>query len=185
MNISKQLEKFYLTLDINTISTNAIALYTILVQLAKLANNFNEFKVTNTILKSKTRLNTSALQRARNELITNNFITYKKGTNQIDASKYGIIDLTDNSEQTQENIENQNTEQTTENLNIVEVEQPNAQPNEQPNAQANTTPIYINNIIITTLNLLFNYINKGDAQKFSKEDLQEIGVTQKEKKRNN
>ena len=71
MNISKQLEKFYLTLDINTISTNAIALYTILVQLAKLANNFNEFKVTNTILKSKTRLNTSALQRARNELITN------------------------------------------------------------------------------------------------------------------
>ena len=55
MNISKQLEKFYLTLDINTISTNAIALYTILVQLAKLANNFNEFKVTNTILKSKTR----------------------------------------------------------------------------------------------------------------------------------
>ena len=180
MNISKQLEKFYLTLDINTISTNAIALYTILVQLAKLANNFNEFKVTNTILKSKTRLNTSALQRARNELITNNFITYKKGTNQIDASKYGIIDLTDNSEQTQENIENQNTEQTTENLNIVEVEQPN----EQPNAQANTTPIYINNII-TTLNLLFNYINKGDAQKFSKKDLQEIGVTQKEKKRNN
>lgn len=173
MNISKQLEKFYLTLDINTISTNAIALYTILVQLAKLANNFNEFKVTNTILKSKTRLNTSALQRARNELITNNFITYKKGTNQIDASKYGIIDLTDNSEQT------------TENLNIVEVEQPNAQPNEQPNVQANTTPIYINNIIITTLNLLFNYINKGDAQKFSKEDLQEIGVTPKEKKRNN
>ena len=71
MNISKQLEKFYLTLDINTISTNAIALYTILVQLAKLANNFNEFKVTNTILKIKTRLNTSALQRARNELITN------------------------------------------------------------------------------------------------------------------
>nr|DAM85249.1 MAG TPA: hypothetical protein [Caudoviricetes sp.] len=100
-------------------------------------------------------------------------------------SKYGIVDLTDNSEQTQENIENQNTEQTTENLNIVEVEQPNAQPNEQPNAQANTTPIYINNIIITTLNLLFNYINKGDAQKFSKEDLQEIGVTPKEKKRNN
>ena len=44
MNISKQLEKFYLTLDINTISTNAIALYTILLQLAKLANNFNEFK---------------------------------------------------------------------------------------------------------------------------------------------
>lgn len=173
MNISKQLEKFYLTLDINTISTNAIALYTILVQLAKLANNFNEFKVTNTILKSKTRLNTSALQRARNELITNNFITYKKGTNQIDASKYGIIDLTDNSEQT------------TENLNIVEVEQANAQPNEQPNEQVNTTPIYINNIIITTLNLLFNYINKGDAQKFSKEDLQEIGVTPKEKKRNN
>ena len=100
-------------------------------------------------------------------------------------SKYGIVDLTDNSEQTQENIENQNTEQTTENLNIVEVEQPNVQPNEQPNAQANTTPIYINNIIITTLNLLFNYINKGDAQKFSKEDLQEIGVTPKEKKRNN
>ena len=172
MNISKQLEKFYLTLDINTISTNAIALYTILLQLAKLANNFNEFKVTNTILKSKTRLNTSALQRAKRELITNNFITYKKGTNQIDASKYGIIDLTDN------------TEQTTENLNIVEVKQANAQPNEQPNAQANTTPIYINNII-TTLNLLFNYINKGDAQKFSKKDLQEIGVTQKEKKRNN
>ncbi|MCI8518571.1 MAG: hypothetical protein HFJ51_00010 [Clostridia bacterium] len=38
-----------------------------------------EFKVTNTILMSKVKgLNISALQRARNELINNDYILYKK-----------------------------------------------------------------------------------------------------------
>ncbi len=79
MNISKQLEKFYSTLDIKPVSANAISLYTILLQIAKLSNNFDEFKVRNQVLTSKIKnFSTSAFQRARNELITNNYITYKK-----------------------------------------------------------------------------------------------------------
>lgn len=79
MNLEKQLEKFYSTLDIKPISANAIALYNVLFQIAKLSNNFNDFKARNQILTSKIKnLSASALQRARNELIVNNYITYKK-----------------------------------------------------------------------------------------------------------
>lgn len=78
MNLEKQLDEFYSTLDYKPISSNAIAIYTILLQIAKKTNWIKDFKVANTILTSKTRLSVSALQRARNELIMNNYITYKK-----------------------------------------------------------------------------------------------------------
>lgn len=79
MNIALQLEKFYSTLDVKPVSANAIALYNILIQIAKLSNNFDSFKVRNQILTSKIKnLSDSALQRARNELIQNDYITYKK-----------------------------------------------------------------------------------------------------------
>lgn len=78
MNLEKQLDEFYSTLDYKPISSNAIAIYTILLQIAKKTNWIKDFKVANTILTSKTRLSVSALQRARNELIINNYITYKK-----------------------------------------------------------------------------------------------------------
>lgn len=79
MNISEQLEKFYSILDVKPVSANAIALYTVLLQIAKLSNSFDSFKVRNQILTSKIKnLSDSALLRARNELIQNGYITYKK-----------------------------------------------------------------------------------------------------------
>ena len=78
MNIEKQLDEFYSMLDIFPISSNAISLYLILMQIIKKANWKENIRIANSILTSKTKLSISALQRARNELITNGFIKYKK-----------------------------------------------------------------------------------------------------------
>ena len=79
IDIEKQLAEFYSTLDYKPISENAIAIYNILLQIARKTDWLTEFKVTNNILMSKIKnLSISALQRARNELINNNYILYKK-----------------------------------------------------------------------------------------------------------
>lgn len=78
MNIEEQLDEFYSMLDIFSISSNAISLYLILMQIIKKANWKENVRIANSILTSKTKLSISALQRARNELITNGFIKYKK-----------------------------------------------------------------------------------------------------------
>lgn len=74
-----QLNEFYSTLEYQPISANATSIYMYLLNLANKLNWMNDFKVANTTLMSKSNVrNTSALQRARNELITNNYIKYKK-----------------------------------------------------------------------------------------------------------
>lgn len=79
IDIKKQLSEFYSTLDYKPISANAISIYLILLEIARKTDWLTEFKVTNTILMSKIKgLNISALQRARNELINNQYILYKK-----------------------------------------------------------------------------------------------------------
>lgn len=79
INLEKQLSEFYSTLDYKPISSNAISIYMILLQIACKTGWLTEFKVTNTILMSKIKnLSISALQRARNELINNDYILYKK-----------------------------------------------------------------------------------------------------------
>lgn len=79
LDMKKQLLEFYSTLDFKPISANAISIYLILLQIACKTNWLYEFKVTNTILMSKVKgLTISSLQRARNELINNSFIKYKK-----------------------------------------------------------------------------------------------------------
>ncbi len=78
MDYIKQLNEFYSTLDFRPVSSNAIAIYSYLLHIASKLNWSYEFKVANTTLMGKCNLNTSALQRARNELITNNYIRYKK-----------------------------------------------------------------------------------------------------------
>ena len=78
MNLEKQLDEFYSMLDYKPVSSNAIALYLIILQIVKKANWISNVKIANTILTSKTRLSVSAMQRARNELILNNYIEYKK-----------------------------------------------------------------------------------------------------------
>ncbi len=79
IDIEKQLAEFYSTLDYKPISANAISIYQMLLQIDRKTDWLCEFKVTNTILMSKIKnLNLSALQRARNELINNQYILYKK-----------------------------------------------------------------------------------------------------------
>ena len=78
MDLEKQLDEFYSMLDIKPVSSNAISLYFVIIEIAKKANWKKNIKIANSILTSKTKLSVSALQRARNELITNDYINYKK-----------------------------------------------------------------------------------------------------------
>ena len=78
MNLEQQLDEFYSTLDYKPISSNAIALYFVILQITKNANWIDEVKIANSILPSKCNLSTSTFKRARNELIANGYITYKK-----------------------------------------------------------------------------------------------------------
>lgn len=79
LDYKKQLEEFYSTLDYKPLSAIAISIYLILLQINCKTGWLNEFRVTNTILMSKIKnLTISSLQRARNELINNEYIHYKK-----------------------------------------------------------------------------------------------------------
>lgn len=152
IDIQRQLDEFYSTLDFKPLSANAISIYLVLLEIDRKTDWLYEFRVTNTILMSKVKgLNISALQRARNELINNQYIFYKKGTNQNVASTYTINKLY--------------------NDEFIQFEQANEQASEQANEQADEQA---DEHIITKLNLLFNYIYKnGSGEK--------IGLTQNDK----
>lgn len=152
IDIQRQLDEFYSTLDFKPLSANAISIYLVLLEIDRKTDWLYEFRVTNTILMSKVKgLSISALQRARNELINNQYIFYKKGTNQNVASTYTINKLY--------------------NDEFIQFEQVNEQASEQANEQADEQA---DEHIITKLNLLFNYIYKnGSGEK--------IGLTQNDK----
>ena len=79
IDYKKQLSEFYSILDYKPISSSAISIYFILLQIACKTGWISEFKVANGTLMSKIKnLNLAALQRARNELINNDFIRYRK-----------------------------------------------------------------------------------------------------------
>ena len=152
IDIQRQLDEFYSTLDFKPLSANAISIYLVLLEIDRKTDWLYEFRVTNTILMSKVKgLSISALQRARNELINNQYIFYKKGTNQNVASTYTINKLY--------------------NDEFIQFEKANEQASEQANEQADEQA---DEHIITKLNLLFNYIYKnGSGEK--------IGLTQNDK----
>lgn len=152
IDIQRQLDEFYSTLDFKPLSANAISIYLVLLEIDRKTDWLYEFRVTNTILMSKVKgLSISALQRARNELINNQYIFYKKGTNQNVASTYTINKLY--------------------NDEFIQFEQASEQASEQANEQADEQA---DEHIITKLNLLFNYIYKnGSGEK--------IGLTQNDK----
>lgn len=152
IDIQRQLDEFYSTLDFKPLSANAISIYLVLLEIDRKTDWLYEFRVTNTILMSKVKgLSISALQRARNELINNQYIFYKKGTNQNVASTYTINKLY--------------------NDEFIQFEQANEQASEQANEQADEQA---DEHIITKLNILFNYIYKnGSGEK--------IGLTQNDK----
>lgn len=78
MNLEQQLDEFYASLDYKPVSSNAISLYLIIMQIVKKSGWKDDVKIVNSILMSKSKLSISAMQRARNELITNEYIKYKK-----------------------------------------------------------------------------------------------------------
>ena len=96
MNYIKQLNGFYSTLDYKPLPTNAIAVYTILLQIANRTGWIDEFKVANSILMSKCDLDKQKLIRARNYLSQQGYIKYKKGKNQTEMPAYSIVQLYDN-----------------------------------------------------------------------------------------
>lgn len=93
MNYIKQLNEFYSTLDYNPLSANAIALYLVLLHIANKTGWIDEFKVANPVLMSKCNLSKQSVERARNELLSKNYINYKKGKNQNNAPLYHINTL--------------------------------------------------------------------------------------------
>ena len=79
MDIDKQLDAFYSTLDFKRISASAIAMYNILLNIARKSGWLSEIKVANNTIMSKcVNFSLSTLQRARKELIDNEYIIYKK-----------------------------------------------------------------------------------------------------------
>lgn len=96
MNYIKQLNEFYTTLDYKPLPANAIAIYTILLQIANRTGWIDKFRVANNVLMSKCDLDLQKLIRARNKLINQGYIIYIKGRNQLEAPIYSIVKLYDN-----------------------------------------------------------------------------------------
>ena len=164
MDYVRQLEEFYSSLDYNNLSTNAIAVYSILLHIASKTKFLKEFNVANTTLTSKCSLTIKQLQNARNELITKKYIAYKKGRNQNDAPKYSISILYNDSDTKTGQAEGQAL----------------GQPHRQPVRQALGQPLgYINTLHYnTTLDLFFNYINNS-AQDFFENGKDKINLQDK------
>lgn len=158
INYIKQLNEFYSTLDYKPLSTNAISLYGFLLHVANKTGWLKEFRVANTTIMSKCKLNTSALQRARVELINNGYIKYKKGSNQNEMPRYSLIVLY--FEQANAQANKQADEQAEDIPNTT----PNTQPGEYNNKQNNTLQNKNNKLNQTKLNLFFNYISSKEAE---------------------
>jgi hypothetical protein len=162
INYIKQLNEFYSTLDYKPLSTNAISLYGFLLHIANKTGWLKEFRVANTTIMSKCKLNTSALQRARVELINNGYIKYKKGSNQNEMPRYSLIVLY--FEQANAQADNQANKQADKQAEDIPNTIPNTQPGEYNNKQNNTLQNKFNKLNQTKLNLFFNFISNKEAE---------------------
>lgn len=169
INYIKQLNEFYSTLDYKPLSSNAIAMYMLLMHIANKTGWLNEFRVANTTIMSKCKMNTPALQRARIELINHNYIKYKKGSNQNEMPRYSMVKLY--FEQANKQANKQANEQADITPNITT----NEQADEYNNKQNNTGQNLLND---TTLNVFFDYIynKEADFEGISKSQRQGIIV---------
>lgn len=93
MNYIKQLNEFYPTLDYKPLNAEAIAIYFCLLQIANKTGWIDQFRVANTVLMSKCNIDKQKLTRAREKLITQGYIKYIKGKNQLEAPTYSIVQL--------------------------------------------------------------------------------------------
>lgn len=164
INYIKQLNEFYSILDYKPLSSNAISLYGFLLHVANKTGWLNEFRVANTTIMSKCKLNTSALQRARMELINNGYIKYKKGSNQNEMPRYSLVILY--FEQANAQANTQANEQADNQAEDIPNTTPNTQPGEHNNKQNNTLQNINNKLNKTKLNLFFNYIHDNSEQNF-------------------
>lgn len=158
INYIKQLNEFYSILDYKPLSSNAISLYGFLLHVANKTGWLKEFRVANTTIMSKCKLNTSALQRARMELINNGYIKYKKGSNQNEMPRYSLVILYFEQANAQPN------EQADKQAEDIPNTTPNTQPGEHNNKQNNTIQNTNNKLNQTKLNMFFNYISNGEAE---------------------
>lgn len=149
MNYEKQLDAFYASLIFKPLSSNANAMYGFILHVCRTAGWPSSVSIANSTLQGSLGLTLKQLQTARNELITNNLIDYKKGGNQNKAPRYSTPRLYE---------DEKNTEVTAEGI-----AQGRAEGMAEGTAQG-TAQGYI----ITILDLFFNYINKGDFSKFFK-----------------
>ena len=162
INYIKQLNEFYSILDYKPLSSNAISLYGFLLHVANKTGWLKEFRVANTTIMSKCKLNTSALQRARMELINNGYIRYKKGSNQNEMPRYSLVVLYFEQANAQPN--EQANKQASEQAGGIPNTTPNTQPGEHNNKQNNTIQNTNNKLNQTKLNMFFNYISNGEAE---------------------
>lgn len=79
MNWINQLNRFYGSLQTNTMTSNAITLYGLLLYLNNRCGWKREFTVANQTLQGLASLSRSQLYKAWNELKLHGFIDYKKG----------------------------------------------------------------------------------------------------------
>lgn len=139
MNYIKQLNEFYSTLDYKPLTANAIAVYTILLQIANKAGWIDKFRVANTVLMSKCNLDMQKLIRARSVLINQGYIEYFKGKNQTEAPTYRISKLYDIANNIANDIANNIADDIADNIadNIA-----NNNPNDNINKQNKTKQNY-------------------------------------------
>ena len=162
INYIEQLNEFYSILDYKPLSSNAISLYGFLLHVANKTGWLKEFRVANTTIMSKCKLNTSALQRARMELINNGYIRYKKGSNQNEMPRYSLVILY--FEQANAQANKQANEQAHNQAEDIPNTTPNTQAGEYNNKQNNTLQNKNNKLNQTKLNLFFNYISNEEAE---------------------
>lgn len=113
MNYIKQLNELYPTLDYKPLNAEAIAIYFCLLQIANKTGWIDEFKVANTVLMSKCNIDKQKLIRARNKLISQGYILYRKGKNQAEMPIYSIVKLySDTANNTPNNTASNTTDDT-------------------------------------------------------------------------
>lgn len=92
MNYISQLNGFYGSLQINTLSSNAICLYGILLHINNKCGWKEQFTVSNLTLQGMSSLSRAQIDKARNELKTKGYIDYIKGSGNR-TGKYLIVSL--------------------------------------------------------------------------------------------
>lgn len=91
MNSNQVLEQFYNWLQENSLSSNAIALYTILLALKQKSKNELYVRKSNEFLCSILNISENTLKKARDELKNNGLIDFEITTGRKNITKYLVL----------------------------------------------------------------------------------------------